>query len=151
MWRASHNWLPTMGFLVEWRSANVSSFAVSSNRSVETSKWNPPTRRYYKINTDVGLCRDKQLVEVGIVIRNEKGLVRVSGAQRLKATVSPLVVEALAIFRGILLALERYMVPFVVESYALNVITPLKSGISPSCNVGIVISDILSHLEGVSF
>ncbi|KAK3199817.1 hypothetical protein Dsin_023232 [Dipteronia sinensis] len=59
-----------------------------------------------------------------------------------KAMFSPLVAEAMAVLRGILLALERSLVPFVIESDALNVVDLIKSGRSPSTDVGTMISDI---------
>ena len=67
--------------------------------------WKPPDHGFFKLNSNNAICDVKHIVGVGIVIRNEKGSVFVSGAIRLLASYPPLVAKACAIFCGIRLSL----------------------------------------------
>ncbi|KAK3198816.1 hypothetical protein Dsin_022231 [Dipteronia sinensis] len=140
-----------LGCLVQWAFdflANAPFFAIYLAQSAVISRWIPAEGGVFKINTDAGISGENQCVGVGIVILGEDGLVMVSAAQHLVALVSPPVVESMAILCGIRLALLSNLVPFVVESDALSVIKLVHVGRTPSFDIGIVIHDILSCVEG---
>ena len=84
---------------------------------------------------------------MGIVIRDELGVVKASSAQLVKATVSPLVAEAMAVLCGIHLALDSGLCPFQVETDSLSVVNLVIKGCPPLGDVGTVIGDILALLD----
>ncbi|KAK3198222.1 hypothetical protein Dsin_021637 [Dipteronia sinensis] len=68
-------------------------------------------------------------------------------AQQIEACYSPIVAEATAVLREIILAVKTGLVPFVVETDALGVVNLVKAGCSFSNDIGLVINDILAHLR----
>ncbi|KAK3218291.1 hypothetical protein Dsin_012261 [Dipteronia sinensis] len=66
--------------------------------------WKPPSQGRYKINMDAAIDKVGNLVGIGIVIRDVQGFVVSASSQRISATYSPQVPEAIAIYQGLLLA-----------------------------------------------
>ncbi|KAK3227196.1 hypothetical protein Dsin_007058 [Dipteronia sinensis] len=58
---------------------------------------NPRHICFYKINTDAAVDRVREVIEIGIVIRDEAGLVMASSSQRITTTFTPQVAEAVAV------------------------------------------------------
>ena len=57
--------------------------------------------------------------------------------------------EAVAVLRGIDLAIETGLTPFVVETNALAVVNLIQTGKASSADIGLVIGEILSKLQSV--
>ena len=72
----------------------------------------------YKINSDAALDMVGHTVGVGVVIRNSDGLVMASNSQEIATTFSPQVAEAVAICRGLQLAVDSGLIPCMLESTA---------------------------------
>ncbi|KAK2662898.1 hypothetical protein Ddye_001472 [Dipteronia dyeriana] len=97
----------------------------------------------FNVNTDVDVSLSGQRVGFEIVIRITKGLVMSSSAQYLQAPISSHIAEALVVLHGIRFALNSGLLPFLVESDALNVVNLIRFGCSPDVDVGIVVRKIL--------
>ncbi|KAL5747907.1 hypothetical protein ACOSQ2_025204 [Xanthoceras sorbifolium] len=78
--------------------------------------WSAPPYYLYKINTDASLDLHSGWSGVSIVIRNHAGLVLASSVQRLGVGFSVLVVEIMAILKGLQFAVESGLVPVVLKS-----------------------------------
>ena len=65
-----------------------------------------PTEDWHKINCDSSFVKENVLAGVGVILRNENGIL-VDGICEVVLADSPLVAEALAVRRGISLALKR--------------------------------------------
>ncbi|KAK3222349.1 hypothetical protein Dsin_009374 [Dipteronia sinensis] len=86
---------------------------------------------------------------MGMVIRNHNGIVMVVGAQRIHASFSPMIAEVVAFLRGIDLAIEKGMLPIVVETYALSVMNLVRAGCPISSDIGLVIGDVMARLQSI--
>ena len=105
--------------------------------------WKPPDPGMYKINSDVVLDMVGHMVGLGVVIRNSDGLVMSSSSQKITTTFFPQVAEAVAISRGLQLAIDSGLTPCMLESDA-EVVVKWINNVVPLCSeIGNVISDIL--------
>ncbi|KAK2666055.1 hypothetical protein Ddye_004629 [Dipteronia dyeriana] len=87
-------------FIQDFQAANKLDGGPSSQRM--PSKWLVPPIGVYKINTDAD--RDK-VSWIGVMIRDWNGHVTASLCQNVRASLQPQVVEAMAILRGLQLAI----------------------------------------------
>ncbi|KAL5739814.1 hypothetical protein ACOSQ2_028994 [Xanthoceras sorbifolium] len=61
-------------------------------------------------------------IGLGVVVRNEVGLVLAAGAQPLQLCVSPQIAEAMVVLRGIQFASKMGIYPIVVECDSLSIV-----------------------------
>ncbi|KAK3220167.1 hypothetical protein Dsin_014137 [Dipteronia sinensis] len=80
--------------------------------------------------------RDKLVVGVGLVIRDYQGMVMATSAQCICASYSPLLAEAVAVLRGITLAIETGLTPCVIETEALDVVKLIQTGKASLADMG---------------
>ncbi|KAK2645541.1 hypothetical protein Ddye_020736 [Dipteronia dyeriana] len=81
------------------------------------------------------------------MIRDHNGHVRRSSIQSLTVSFSFQITKAVAIFRGLVLAVNSGLLPLVVESSTKAVIDMINSGVAPQADIGVIIHDILSLLS----
>ncbi|KAK4858376.1 hypothetical protein QYF36_015440 [Acer negundo] len=70
-----------------------------------------------------------RLIGFGIIIRDKLGLVKAIASLNLKTMLSPLIAEALAVWRCIILAIENGLVPFHIETDSLHVADLVNKGL----------------------
>ncbi|KAK2643243.1 hypothetical protein Ddye_025006 [Dipteronia dyeriana] len=109
-------------------------------------KWNPPGAGLYKLNTDAALLAENCSVGVGVVIRNEGGLVMAATTQRIEATYVLEVAEAVAMLRGITLAVYIGLVPVIIESDHHNLVRKVVDMDPTDVDIGLVVNDILFYI-----
>uniref|UniRef100_A0A2N9G161 Reverse transcriptase domain-containing protein n=1 Tax=Fagus sylvatica TaxID=28930 RepID=A0A2N9G161_FAGSY len=88
-------------------------------------KWKPPTHHLYKANFDGAFSKDTNSGGIGVVIRDQAGLPIATLSQKLPATHSIEITEALAARRAILFAKEVGLTSVVFEGDAENIIRDL--------------------------
>ncbi|KAK1571513.1 hypothetical protein Q3G72_018476 [Acer saccharum] len=118
-------------------------------RSPEKLRWKAPDRGFFKINTDAAIDTAGGRSGLGVIIRDCKGLVMASACYGISASLQPQIAEAMAIFRGILLAFSSGLLPALLESDALSVVNEINAKEPSFADVGVVVSDILGVLGGV--
>ncbi|KAL5769953.1 hypothetical protein ACOSP7_014107 [Xanthoceras sorbifolium] len=91
--------------------------------------WPPPVHGSWKINTDAAVDSTRGLVGIGIIVRDQKGLVCV------------------ALLRGLWFAVDLGVPSAVVESDAAVVVDCVKAGVVLGSNFGLVLHDIFLVLE----
>ena len=84
---------------------------------------------------------------LGMVVRNHLGRVMASRAQHVVGIFSPHVVKAMGILRGIRFAMDSGLVPLVMESDALNVVSMINDSSPISSDVCIIILDIKDCID----
>ena len=104
--------------------------------------WQPPAHQQYKINFDGALFKDENQAGIGVVIRDSKGQVMVSLAQRIPLPNTAIEVEALAAWRAMELALEIGLNKGVLEGDSLILMNALKSNSHSLAQFGHIINDI---------
>ncbi|KAK3189322.1 hypothetical protein Dsin_028883 [Dipteronia sinensis] len=117
--------------------------------SFRLDMWKAPCEGFLKINTNAAIDRERQVVGVGIIVQNHLGRVIASSSQWISASYSPLTAEAVAVLRGIALAVATGLVPFVLETDTLGLVNLVKAGMPNQADVGLVIGDIIGRLREV--
>ncbi|KAK2656458.1 hypothetical protein Ddye_009510 [Dipteronia dyeriana] len=84
-------------YLSEFRSSGLKGRHLHGNQNPKLVVWKPPPSDFYKINTDVAIDVAGQMIGIGIVIRDVTGFVMASSSQRIIATFTPQVAEAMVI------------------------------------------------------
>ena len=110
--------------LQEFLLHNYAETAATDRPSMQ---WQPPAHQQYKINFDGALFKDENQAGIGVVIRDSKGWVMVSLAQRIPLPNTAIEVEALAARRAMKLALETGLNKGVLEGDSLILMNALKS------------------------
>jgi hypothetical protein len=109
-------------------------------------KWKPPTHHLYKANFDGAFSKDTNSGGIGVVIRDQAGLPIATLSQKLPATHSIEITEALAARRAILFAKEVGLTSVVFEGDAENIIRDLRSSENLHSAYGLVIEDAKTML-----
>ncbi|KAL5782935.1 hypothetical protein ACOSP7_007964 [Xanthoceras sorbifolium] len=120
------------GEILDWAIVFLAEFAATTAHDVEkppssgvvrsVQAWVPSHVGAFKLNVDVSVGLAAGKVGLGLIIRNEVGQIMAAGSIKLEAFFNPEVAEALAIFRGLQLAIDSGLSPLLVESDVLRVI-----------------------------
>ncbi|KAK2652073.1 hypothetical protein Ddye_011929 [Dipteronia dyeriana] len=126
----------------------ISAFVETNNKIVEKPEYAAeigematPISGRYKVNTDAAIDALGMLVGLGIVICDSDGFVMAASSAD-RGCLYPQVVEAIAIYRGILLARETGIVPIEIESDAAVVVGWISDSRQYKTEVGVVIDAI---------
>ena len=90
--------------------------------------WHPPNASWYKINFDGAFFVKENCAGVGVVIRNEQGLVMASLSQKIPLPFIVIEVEALAARRAVKFAAELGLDQIVLEGDSKILINTLQHG-----------------------
>ncbi|KAK1550168.1 hypothetical protein Q3G72_014783 [Acer saccharum] len=132
-------------YLEEWKGAHLLEISGSVLKEVQVHSWRPPEQECWKVNSNAVTCLKNRSIGLGSIIHTVDGSVCAAMAYNSKATFLPMVAEAMAVRRGISLAIELGLVPFLVESDCLQVVQMIRNG-----DVGPIISDIVDSLKSIS-
>ncbi|KAK0598868.1 hypothetical protein LWI29_000188 [Acer saccharum] len=133
-------------FLDEWQAA-LHKVPHNPKSKEALAKWKPPDRGFWKINSNAATCYSSSKIGLGIIIRDNSGLVTAAGSFKMQAVYSPLVAKVMAVWRGIRMAIEFGSVPFLIESDSLQVVELVNKGVPSPADVGSIIGLILSILK----
>ena len=89
-------------------------------------RWKPPPPAFVKINFDGAVFSKENNAVLGVVIRNNDGLVFALQTERLQQAFSPEVTEALATHRGATLSLELGFSNAILEGDSQTLILALQ-------------------------
>ncbi|KAL5743422.1 hypothetical protein ACOSQ2_026538 [Xanthoceras sorbifolium] len=135
-------------YLQDFKAAKVGS-AASSTRLLKDFKWHPSAANVYQVNCDAGVDAAAHRTGIEVVIRDSSGFVLTSCAQGLDTCFSPQIAEALAIKRGLTLAIETGFTCVCLESDASAVVNLITFRCQPLSEISVVIADILSLLNSL--
>jgi ribonuclease HI len=146
--------LPSAEYSTIWSSAQTllhEYISVTHTEKAETPqhpqvKWKPPSHQPYKANFDGAFFKESNEGGIGVVIRNQAGQAIATLSQKLTATHSIEMTEALAARRAILFAKEVGLTNVEFEGDAKNVICDLCSSEIMYSAYGLVIEDAKSML-----
>ncbi|KAK0596856.1 hypothetical protein LWI29_019667 [Acer saccharum] len=89
---------------------------------IKDVKWKPPEVGFWKINVHAATHYKDRSIGLGIIIRNGLGGVSAAKSTNLKAMYSPIIVEAMAVWHGLLLAFDHGLTPCRIELDSLQVV-----------------------------
>ncbi|KAK0599705.1 hypothetical protein LWI29_007836 [Acer saccharum] len=118
-------------------------------RETQIHRWRPPEQGFWKVNSDATTCLKVPSSGLGIIIRSADRSVCVAAAYNSKATFLPIVAEAMTVRRGIFLAIELGLVPFLIESNCFQVVQMIRYGDSFNGDVGPIISNVVLSLKSL--
>lgn len=93
-----------------------------------TNHWTTPDANGFKINFDGAIFADRDRAGIGVVIRNDVGMIMASLTQQIPLPTSVIEVEALAARRALELALELGFDDIILEGDFELLIKNLKNG-----------------------
>ncbi|XP_065634478.1 uncharacterized protein LOC136069648 [Quercus suber] len=127
-------------YLAEYRSANISTESVRRSQDV---RWSPPPTASYKINVDGAVFKTQKSAGVGVIIRDEQGLVVAALSQKINAPLGALEAKAKAVEIALQFAMDVGVYDFILEGDSLLVYNALCGHSSPPSSVASVISGAL--------
>ncbi|KAL5762033.1 hypothetical protein ACOSP7_018297 [Xanthoceras sorbifolium] len=128
-------------FLTDFRT---SSFSVRPLKPMRLEKWEAPSPRRFKLNSNAAVDVVHNRIGIGVVIKDAHGMVVAALAKRLDFLLSVDCAESLAILEGIRFAHLMDIALIGVESDSASVIGLIKKKRPPSSDLGLIIYDILS-------
>ena len=105
-------------------------------------KWSPPPESWVKFNFDGALFKETDSVGLGVIIRNDLGLVMAASTQVIPLPTSVETVEVLAAHNAICLARELQFNKVIIEGDSEVVIKAFNSSNISSTGFGHIIRDI---------
>ncbi|KAK3199567.1 hypothetical protein Dsin_022982 [Dipteronia sinensis] len=107
------NWC--RGYLKEYSCVRTMDIREIRLVLMEGIRWQPQREGCYKVNTDTAIYGRRNLVGVGLMIRDQAGQALSSRAQLLDSGFSPKVAETVAVLRGIHFASDSGLLPAVLS------------------------------------
>ncbi|KAL5773127.1 hypothetical protein ACOSQ2_013051 [Xanthoceras sorbifolium] len=139
----------SLSFLAEFESA-ISPPPHPSSLARVRPKWEAPSPGWFKINSNAAIDSVRRVVGFGVIIRNDCGQVLAALYQSYLLLVSVEVAKAMAIRRGILLAVELGISPVGFESDASSLISSIIKGDPPLSDVGLIVANIIHLVSSLS-
>ncbi|KAL0015534.1 hypothetical protein SO802_002603 [Lithocarpus litseifolius] len=106
---------------------------------LRTFGWTPSREGSYKVNVDGAVFKETGSYGIGIVIRNERGLIMGAMSKKMDIPLGALEVEAKAFEEGILLAGNLGLKDIVLEGEVKVVTDALASSSSPPSSIQMII------------
>ncbi|KAK3212813.1 hypothetical protein Dsin_017519 [Dipteronia sinensis] len=137
-------------FLAEFQDANSEAAKLVGRARPTGICWRPLEVGMLKLNTDVAIDVQNQRVGLGMVIRDDLGMVLAASTQKIRTYFSLPVAEAMTILRGTIFLKNSGLEPIVIESDALGVVQMINSATKVSADIGLIIEDIRDRLHEMS-
>ncbi|KAK2650926.1 hypothetical protein Ddye_018415 [Dipteronia dyeriana] len=137
-------------FVTDYKKANEVA-RQSGSQIPKNVVWQPPCIGRYKLNTDAAIDYDGKIMGFGAVIRDSVWMVIATSSQRIEATYPPHVAEAIAMYRGLLLATDIGVFSVEAEFDAATVVKWVVDGDLKNSDVGLILADIRSLMYNFNF
>uniref|UniRef100_A0A7N2N2Z4 RNase H type-1 domain-containing protein n=1 Tax=Quercus lobata TaxID=97700 RepID=A0A7N2N2Z4_QUELO len=136
-----------IGQLLQQAQERLQEFSVQQPSTLPTRNnvvvsWHPPARSWYKVNFDCALFEKDQCAGIGVVIRNDQGLVMASLSQRIPLPFTVIEAEALAARRAIEFAAEIGLDQVIMEGDSKVLINTLRSERLSLAQFGHIVKDV---------
>ncbi|KAL5864422.1 hypothetical protein ACOSQ3_001936 [Xanthoceras sorbifolium] len=121
----------------------------SSSPIFHSSGWCPPPSSSLKLNVDASISSHSSVVGLGVVLRNDLGLVMWSCCMQSLGSSKVLCAEANALLMGISMAHDLGFHSVIIESDALGLVQLINSDSFPLSEIdyNVWMKDIPSHID----
>ncbi|XP_042942934.1 uncharacterized protein LOC122277122 [Carya illinoinensis] len=96
-------------------------------RKTKYSCWQPPSLGVLKLHVDGAIFEDQDRASVGMLLRNDRGVVLFSTSKKENGVNDPMGVKLLAILRGLQLCIPMGILDLVIESDSLMLVGELNN------------------------
>jgi ribonuclease HI len=149
--------LPSEDYIQTWNRAQAllhEYLAVTTEEKIAKPnlpqvRWKPPQTNYYKVNFDGAIFKDSNAGGIGVVIRDNAGMVIATLSQKVRGPQTVEMIEALAARRAIIFAKEVGIADVEFEGDAVNVIRDLSSQVPIHTPYGLIIEDARAILQNL--
>ncbi|KAK9992106.1 hypothetical protein SO802_027091 [Lithocarpus litseifolius] len=128
-------------YLAEYRGVNSSPEPIPRSQDV---RWSPPPRTRYKINVDGAVFKTQKSAGVGVLIRDDQGLIVAALSQKINAPLGALEVEAKAVEVALQFARDVGISDLIIEGDSFVIYNALSGHSTPPSSVASVISGALA-------
>ncbi|KAM6596503.1 hypothetical protein CsatA_007027 [Cannabis sativa] len=132
------------GYLDQWRNAQNSGLE-SSGSSLQTGDgaecWTVPPVNRIKVNVDASIFEESRSFGIGMVARDDKGLLLEGGSLLKRGVIQPFVAEALGFKEALSWIKEKGWIGVHVESDCLMVIQALRGANNMISLFGSIVND----------
>ena len=138
--------------LLEYQQAHPVASSPLSTRP--QTKWEPPPMNWLKINFDGAVFQDRNEAGLGVIIRNDHGLVMAALTQIILLPTSVEMVKVLAARRALIYAWELSFDHIILEGDSDIAICAMSSDVFSAASFSHILSDIkalASHFRQVVF
>ena len=111
-----------------------------TSRLTRRARWKPPDLVPFKINFDGAISAEEKCSGLGVIIRNQEGLVTAAMSMRVPQQLQPIEIEALAAHKALEFAREVGISEAVLEGDSLLVMKALNTK-----NIGLAPFGLLLH------
>uniref|UniRef100_A0A2N9FDK7 Reverse transcriptase domain-containing protein n=1 Tax=Fagus sylvatica TaxID=28930 RepID=A0A2N9FDK7_FAGSY len=149
--------LPSEDYIQTWNRAQAllhEYLAVTTEEKIAKPnlsqvRWKPPQTNYYKVNFDGAIFKDSNAGGIGVVIRDNAGMVIATLSQKVRGPQTVEMIEALAARRAIIFAKEVGITDVEFEGDAVNVIRDLSSQVPIHTPYSLIIEDARAILQNL--
>lgn len=136
--------------LGEFLSCNSLDGIIAPSTQPVNKRWQPPSCGIIKINVDVAVCEGTYFIGIGVVVRDDSGVVLGTMARRMIGSFTPHIAACMAVREGVWFARARGFLRWVVETDAINIACAVfpPSSLSVEANVLEDIHELLSFERG---
>ncbi|XP_075649759.1 uncharacterized protein LOC142620244 [Castanea sativa] len=144
MWRACRDSLPTKTNLARDRLYEFSNLhnPISASAATPATCWRPPDQGFFKINFDGALFSKENRAGIGVVVRNEEGLVLASLSQQILLPTTVMEVETLAARHALEFAVEIGVHSVILKGDSTILINALQSNNHSLAHFGHLAEDV---------
>ncbi|KAE8807767.1 hypothetical protein D1007_15927 [Hordeum vulgare] len=118
------------------------------------SKWEPPDKDWWKLNTNASFIANTGDTTAGIIVRTHEGMVAMACGQRMHACMDPEQAELAVVLYWLLVLSKYYRGPMNVESDCASIVLLLNSkGTNQSCHFPLIadVEHIKKEFKEVTF
>lgn len=134
-------------YVDEFRQAVRSPLSTLARPPSVRNSWRPPKAGWYKINVDGAVFKEIGCCGIGVVIRNEIGLIMGAMSKKLPFPLGALEVEARAAEEGVALARDLGLGEIIIEGDTTIITNALSSQSTPPSSIQKVVEGTKSVLQ----
>ena len=113
-------------------------------------RWIPPPLGWYKVNVDGAIFSKHKWSGIGVIARDDKGLVVAAMSKKLELPLQPLEIEAKALEQAAIFAKDICLQKVIFESDNMVVCSAVRGEVDPSSAIANIITGTIHHMRMLS-
>jgi ribonuclease HI len=130
-----------------WKAMEKKDGCEQSDETEVSIKWTPPPNGCFKANWDIALNKQTKWMGIGVIIRDDQGLVSSALCQTKDAFPEPVTAEAMGALCAIELCKDLGLQDVILEGDAIQVVQAINKQGMQNCCYGQILEDIHAVLR----